>query len=128
LPNSLITREKDEAEWLIVGFGSTRGPIEEAREQLAADGIPTSHLHIRVLAPFPTQSVKDVLSRYERVLVVENNATGQLAAQLRQYVGDISTIYSQTKFNGDPYYPSEITEHVKELMAHGNSQRLSYVR
>lgn len=128
LPNSLITREKDDAEWLIVGFGSTRGPIEEAREQLAADGIPTSHLHIRVLAPFPTQSVKDVLSRYERVLVVENNATGQLAAQLRQYVGDISTIYSQTKFNGDPYYPSEITEHVKELMAHGNSQRLSYVR
>lgn len=128
LPNSFILKEAAQASCLIVGFGSTRGPIAEAREQLVADGIETSHLHIRVLAPFPTQSVKDILSRYECVLVAENNATGQLAQQIRQRVGDLDKIHSLTKYNGDPFLPSEITEHVKELFASGNSQRLSHVR
>lgn len=128
LPDSLVVRETADAELLIVGFGSTRGPIEEAREQLAADGIRASHMHIRVFAPFPTSSVKDVISRYHHVLVVENNATGQLATQLKQRVGDTDIIQSLTKFNGDPFIPSEITNHVKEWMESGNRQRLSYVR
>lgn len=128
LPDSIVVSESDRADLLIVGFGSTRGPIAESREQLAAEGIETSHLHIRVMAPFPTQPVKDILSRYEQVLVVENNATGQLAEQLKQRIGDVDKVKSLTKFNGDPFIPSEITAHVKELMASGNRQRLSYVR
>lgn len=128
LPNSLVVNEAADAEWLLVGFGSTRGPIEEARAQLAADGIQTSQMCVRVLAPFPTQAVKDVLARYHRVLVVENNATGQLAEQIKLRTGDVDKIYSLTKFDGTPFIPSEITKHVKELVSSGHSERLSYVR
>lgn len=128
LPNSLVVNEAADAEWLLVGFGSSRGPIEEAREQLAADGIQTSQMCVRVLAPFPTQAVSDVLARYNRVLVVENNATGQLAEQIKQRIGDVDKIHKLTKFDGTPFIPSEITKHVKELISSGHSERLSYVR
>lgn len=127
-PGSVTADEADDAELLIVGFGSTRGAIEEAREQLALDGIETSHMHMRVLSPFPVNTVNDIIARYAHVLVVESNATGQLAALLKQHTGEINKIQCLTKFDGTPFVAAEISEHVKELITSGYSQRLSHVR
>lgn len=128
LPNSVITEESEGAKWLIVGFGSTMGPIAEARDQLSAAGFQTSQAQLRVLAPFPEKDVDALLARYDGVLVVENNATGQLAALIKRHVGRIDHIYSLTKFDGNPFTPAEIANHVKEMMTSGNRERLSYIR
>ncbi|WP_054950617.1 2-oxoacid:acceptor oxidoreductase subunit alpha [Numidum massiliense] len=128
LPDSVVVEETDDADWLIVGFGSTMGTIAEARAQLSAAGIQASQAQIRVLSPFPTVPVKELVERYKRVLVVESNATGQLAAQIKQRVGATDHIFSLVKYDGVPFFPLEISEHVKELNASGNSERLSYLR
>lgn len=128
LPNSVITEEVDDAEWLIVGFGSTIGCIREAREQLQTENIITSQAQFRVLAPFPKKTVEPLIARYKHILVVENNATGQLASLIKQHVNHKDNIYSLTKFDGNPFTPAEIANHVKEMITSGNHERLSYIR
>ena len=61
----------DEGEMLIVGWGSTRGAIEEAVGRLRADGRRVSSLHIEFLQPMPS-GIKEAMSRFDRVMTIEN--------------------------------------------------------
>jgi 2-oxoglutarate ferredoxin oxidoreductase subunit alpha len=61
----------EDGELLIVGWGSTKGAIEEAVERLRADGKRVSSLHLKFLQPMPS-GLKDMLRRFDRVMTVEN--------------------------------------------------------
>lgn len=100
-------------ELTLVGFGSTRAQIREAVEQLREKGIKVGHLQIKVVKPFPNASVKQYLVGAERILVVENNATGQLAELIRARVCFHNKIRSCLKFSGDPFTVEEILAHCK---------------
>ncbi|MBS1244853.1 MAG: 2-oxoacid:ferredoxin oxidoreductase subunit alpha, partial [Deltaproteobacteria bacterium] len=76
-----------EAEMLLIGFGSTKGVIAEAREILAGEGIAAAAVHLRQVEPFPAQAVSEILDRYRTALTVENNRTGQLARLIRAETG-----------------------------------------
>ncbi len=65
-----------EGELALVGFGSTKGVVSEAREILARDGAAVAAVHLRQVCPFPSPELDGVLSRYRTVLTVENNRTG----------------------------------------------------
>jgi len=62
----------DEGELLLVGWGSTRGAIEEAVDLLRAKGHRVSSLHLRFIQPMAS-GIGKVLKRFDKVLVVENN-------------------------------------------------------
>jgi 2-oxoglutarate ferredoxin oxidoreductase subunit alpha len=100
-------------EWTLVGFGSTRAQIGEAVKHLQVKGVKVGHLQIKVVKPFPDALVKRYLSGAERILVVENNATGQLAELIRARVGFHDKIQSCLKFSGDPFTVEEILAHCK---------------
>ena len=104
----------EKTEWTLVGFGSTAAQIREAVEILRSRGIRTGHLQLRVLNPFPDASVRRILEGAERILVVENNATGQLAERIRARVGFHDKIVSCLKFSGDPFTVKEILGHVHQ--------------
>ena len=57
---------------LIVGWGSTKGAIEEAVERLRADGCRVSSMHLRFLQPMPP-GIAEVMARFKRVMTVEAN-------------------------------------------------------
>ena len=76
-----------EADLLIVGFNSTRGAIEEATERLVADGIKVNHAQIRLIHPFPTDELLPLVESAKKVIVIEQNATGQLASIIKMNVG-----------------------------------------
>ena len=57
---------------LIVGWGSTKGAIEEAVESLRAEGHKVSSLHLRFLQPVPA-GIKEVLQRFKKVVTIEGN-------------------------------------------------------
>ncbi|MGB0095532.1 MAG: 2-oxoacid:acceptor oxidoreductase subunit alpha [Solirubrobacteraceae bacterium] len=59
-------------ELLIVGWGSTKGVIEEAVERLRDEGLRVSSLHLRFLQPLPP-GIKAIMQRFDRVLTVEGN-------------------------------------------------------
>ena len=73
-----------DAELLLVGFGSTAGVLEEARQILTAKGHRVARLSVRVPHPFPRAEVAAVFARAQAALVVECNAEGQLERLLRQ--------------------------------------------
>jgi 2-oxoglutarate ferredoxin oxidoreductase subunit alpha len=61
---------KDSNEILIVGWGSTRGAIEEAISLCEKNGVPASGMHFRVVYPLPLM-LKDVFAKYKKVMTVE---------------------------------------------------------
>ena len=102
------------AEIGIIGYGSNRGPIVEAQERMARDGLATRFLELRTLWPFPEDEVRDFISDARHVFVVENNFTGQLERLIRYVVGPLDRMYSVRKYNGRPFRPIEIIEAIEE--------------
>ena len=61
--------------------------LEEAMARLEKEGIKVNHAHIRLIHPFPTDEAITTCSTAKKVVVVENNATGQLANIIKMNVG-----------------------------------------
>jgi 2-oxoglutarate ferredoxin oxidoreductase subunit alpha len=61
-----------EGELLVVGWGSTKGAIEEAVSQVRADGHRVSSTHLHFLQPMAS-GIKEILGRFEKVMTIENS-------------------------------------------------------
>ncbi|WP_166237817.1 2-oxoacid:acceptor oxidoreductase subunit alpha [Paenibacillus turpanensis] len=101
---------------IIVGMSSTGGTIDEARERMEAEGIKTAHMTVRQIHPFPTEEVAERVKQAKTVVVMENNATGQLADQIKLHVGNGEKIKNLLKYDGTPFIPSEVHKACKELI------------
>ncbi|AUS09062.1 2-oxoacid:acceptor oxidoreductase subunit alpha [Laceyella sacchari] len=115
-----LDAQHEEADLLIVGFNSTRGTITEAKERLEAEGLKVNHAHIRQILPFPTEIMQQQIQKAKKVLVVENNATGQLTNLIKMHVGFAEKLVHYGKYDGNPFLPSEIYKQCKELLVHGH--------
>jgi 2-oxoglutarate ferredoxin oxidoreductase subunit alpha len=96
---------------LLVGWGSTFGPIREAVNRIRSNGSEVSCIHLRHLHPLPN-GLADVFKRFRRVVVVEMNDAGlygygQLATLLRARFCD-PRIESLTKTDGLTFQVREI--------------------
>lgn len=100
---------------LIIAMGSTGGTIEEARQRLSDEGIATNRIMVRQMHPFPSELLKPHLGAAKKVVVLENNATGQLANLIKQNIGAHDKIRNLLKYDGTPFLPSEIHNACKEL-------------
>jgi 2-oxoglutarate ferredoxin oxidoreductase subunit alpha len=107
-----------DAEVTLVGWGSTWGVLTDAVERLNREGISANHLQIKFLVPFHTTEVSAILGRSKRVIVVENNQSGQFARHLRAETG-ITAHGHIRKYDGEPFEPKHIVDGVKELLANG---------
>lgn len=110
-----IDASHEEPDLLIIGMNSIGGTIDEARARLTKDGVKTNHMTIRQLYPFPTDLVASHVGKAKKVVVIENNATGQLADQVKLHVGHADKIKNFLKYDGTPFLPSEIHTGCKEL-------------
>ena len=75
------------ADITLVGWGSTRGAIQEAVDILHNDGASVNSIHLADVWPFPAEAVDSALSGAGKVYVIENNATGQLSHLIRAETG-----------------------------------------
>ena len=115
-PNPLlIDAPHEQPDLLFIGMNSTGGTIDEARSRLEQEGIKTNHVHIRLIHPFPARQLAPYVSKAKKVVVVENNATGQLANQIKLHVGQPEKIVNMLKYDGTPFLPSEIYNQSKGL-------------
>ena len=105
-----------DAEVTLVGWGSTYGTIQEARELLAARGIAANQLHIKWLVPFHSDEITELLQGARRVIVVENSFSGQFARYLRSETGFKAHGHIR-KYDGEPFMPHHIADGVAEQTA-----------
>ncbi|MGA8994844.1 MAG: 2-oxoacid:acceptor oxidoreductase subunit alpha, partial [Nocardioidaceae bacterium] len=112
IPPVEVDDPSDEADVLVLGWGSTYGPIGAAVRQVRAAGHPVAQAHLRHLNPFP-ENLGEVLRRYQRVMVPEMNL-GQLSLLLRaEFLVDIVG-YNQVR--GLPLRAAELAEAItKEI-------------
>lgn len=99
----------DQAEVTFVCWGSTYGPLREAVDQLNAERPGQANmLHFVDLWPFPVEAAIAAFEKFQRLVAVEVNATGQLATLIRSQTGrrmDGSIL----KYDGRAFTPEYIT-------------------
>ncbi|MES9507621.1 2-oxoacid:acceptor oxidoreductase subunit alpha [Streptomyces sp. NPDC000609] len=100
------------ARTLVLGWGSTYGPITAAVRRLRAAGEPIAQAHLRNLNPFPG-NLGDVLKQYDKVIVPEMNL-GQLATLIRaKYLVDARSF---NQVNGMPFKAEQLATALKEAI------------
>jgi 2-oxoglutarate ferredoxin oxidoreductase subunit alpha len=115
LPPLRVDDPGGDAKVLVLGWGSTYGPIGAAVRQVRAAGAPIAHLHLRHLNPFPND-LGDVLRKYDRVVIPEMNL-GQLATLIRaRYLTDALSI---TQVKGLPFKADELAESLRTIVEPG---------
>ena len=102
------TAAEGEGDVLVISLGSPCGPIREAAARLRARGLGTRFLQIRCLWPFPAHEVAPEIARARRVVVVEHNATGQVATLVRSHVGAHEKVTGLRRYDGLPFRPADI--------------------
>ncbi|MDA0749833.1 MAG: 2-oxoacid:acceptor oxidoreductase subunit alpha [Verrucomicrobia bacterium] len=105
---------------LLVGWGSTQGPIREAVDRVKKEGENWASLHIRHINPLPN-GLENIFAKYKHVFVVEINdeglyGYGQLAGLLRARYCD-PKIKGINKTDGLTYKIKEIIQRVRESIA-----------
>ncbi len=118
----------EEGELLVVGWGSTLGAIEEAVDQLRAEGHSVSSLHLRFLSPLEP-GLDEIFRRFKRVMTIEinysdpadlagigpeNRRRAQLAQVLRERT--LVDVDCWSMVRGQPFGPGEIADAIRERL------------
>jgi 2-oxoglutarate ferredoxin oxidoreductase subunit alpha len=103
--------DQEGAQLLVLGWGGTYGPIAAAVRRTRAQGRAVAHAHLHYLNPFP-RNLRDVLRRYERVLVPEMNL-GQLLKLVRAEFLVDAVGYNRVR--GVPFTSAELADAIEPL-------------
>jgi 2-oxoglutarate/2-oxoacid ferredoxin oxidoreductase subunit alpha len=104
----------ERADITVVSWGSTKGAILDAMDWLKQDGISINFLQLRLINPFPTEYVTQVLSRAKSIVGIEMNYSGQLISVVRERTC-IPVEQLVVKYNGRPMSSEEIYEALKTI-------------
>ncbi len=121
----------DSGELLVVGWGSTRGAIEEAVDRARAEGLSVSSTHLTFISPLQP-GLKEIFSRFERVMTVEINYSDKINAP---YITEENRRYAQlawvlraatlvdidcwSRVPGQPLRPGNIFDAIKRRLEMG---------
>ncbi|NBE54241.1 2-oxoacid:acceptor oxidoreductase subunit alpha, partial [Streptomyces boluensis] len=112
VPDLEVDDLSGDANLLVLGWGSTYGPITAAVRRLRAAGESVAQVHLRHLNPLPG-NLGEILGRYDKVVVPEMNL-GQLATLIRaKYLVDAR---SYTQVNGMPFKAEQLATALKEAL------------
>jgi 2-oxoglutarate ferredoxin oxidoreductase subunit alpha len=113
VPDLQVVGDADDADLLIVGFGSTYGHLHAAMDEMRKQGKKVALAQFRYINPLP-KNTAEVLKKYKKVVVAEQNM-GQLAAYLRMKVdGFVPAQFNQVK--GQPFVVNELVEAFNALI------------
>ncbi len=115
----------ESGDFLVIGWGSTKGAIEEAVERLRADGLKVSSLHLQFLQPM-APGLKEILRRFGKVMTVESNWSDDpndeiIDAENRRYSALATMLRARTlididcwtEVRGRPIKPGIVAEAVR---------------
>jgi len=106
VPDQKVELGQEGGKLVVVGWGSTFGPIHQAVRRARNKGLDVSHVHIRHIWPLP-KNLGALLKGYEHILVPEMN-TGQLKTVLRDQF--LVNAVPLNKVSGQPFTISEIED------------------
>jgi 2-oxoglutarate ferredoxin oxidoreductase subunit alpha len=112
IPDVEVFGDEDGGDLLVLGWGSTYGVNRTAVQRARTAGKSVSQIHLRHLNPFP-KNLGDVLSRFKKVLIPENNM-GQLSLLIRgRFLVDAEGL---NRVTGRPFTIGEVEEKILSMV------------
>jgi len=112
IPPTQIFGDPDGGDLVVLGWGSTFGPIREAVKSVREKGRKVSHIHLRYLNPLP-RDLADQLRKFKQVMVAEMNM-GQLLKIIRaEYLIDA---FGYNKIQGRPFKVNELATRINRAL------------
>lgn len=105
-----------QSDLLIIGMAGTRAVISEVADELREKGLRVNHVQMRLLSPFPVCALNHYLQEAKKIVVVEHNATAQLARLIKMNAPPCPELHSILKYNGDIFYKEELLAKCKEVL------------
>jgi 2-oxoglutarate ferredoxin oxidoreductase subunit alpha len=107
----------EDAQVTLLGWGSTEGVIREAIQKLAREeNIKANLLQIKWIVPLHVDAITSALANSKKVIIIENNYSGQFARYLRSETGIAAPAHIR-KYDGEPFMPHHIVDGVKAILA-----------
>jgi len=106
--------EVDDAEVVVVSYGSTARSAEDAVLRMRKEGIPVGLFRPITLWPFPERELESALSGARAVIVAEQNF-GQMAREVERFVCDRKMVHRLNRVDGRMITPRQIEDMVKEV-------------
>lgn len=103
------------AENLVVSWGSPKGAIIEAINQLKDEGYSIGFAQVRLLLPFPSEQIKQLLGGKKRIIDVEDNHNAQLAGVITENT-EIKPTHCILKYTGRPMMTTEVYGALKNIL------------
>ena len=110
-----------DADLTVVGWGSTKGTIQDAIAVLAEQGKKVNYLQVRLMKPFPVADVEAALKKAKRLVLVEENYSGQLGSLLREQSG-VKIEQRILKSDGRPFSEDELVRELGNVLAGGTAE------
>ncbi len=105
-----------EADALVIGMTSTRSCIGETVEILRQEGKKINHVQVRLLSPFPAKELEQYIRQAQKIIVVEHNATAQLAGLIRMHIEQCPHLENILQYDGDIMYTEQLLASCKEVL------------
>jgi len=103
------------AEFCVLSWGSTKGPILDAIDMLKKEGLNVGFIQLKLLHPFPTERIKSLLKEARIIIDVEANQAAQLGSLLNEHL-DKKVDYYILKYTGRPMTSTEIYDSLKKIL------------
>jgi len=103
------------AEFCVLSWGSTKGPILDAIDMLKKEGFNVGFIQLKLLQPFPTDRIKSLLKETKIIIDIEANQAAQLGSLLNEHL-DKKVDYYILKYTGRPMTSTEIYDSLKKIL------------
>ena len=102
-------------EFCIVSWGSTKGPIIDAIEMLKSEGINIGFIQLKLLHPFPKETLDSLLKDCKTLIDIESNQTAQLGSLIKQNMLKEPNYYV-LKYTGRAMTCDELYDSLKKII------------
>jgi 2-oxoglutarate ferredoxin oxidoreductase subunit alpha len=116
-----IFGDKD-AENIVIGWGSPKGAIIEAINQLADEGFKIGFLQVRMIAPLPSDYIREMLTNKKRIIDIEDNHNAQLGGIITEQAL-VKPNYYVLKYTGRPMMTTEVYQALKLILTDKAAER-----
>ena len=123
MDEKLLYLPADNAEMTLLGWGSVKGALIDARQRLAEQGISADILLLRLLWPFPAVEVQHFLQSDLPVVAVENSYSGQVDSLMRQMLGR-GADHILVKYSGRPFTGEALAAALVQIAAGRGQPRM----
>jgi len=110
-----------DAELTVVSWGSPKGTILDAMKILEAQGMKINFVQCRLMKPFPAGPIEALLRRAKRLVLVEENYSGQLGSLVAEHTG-VRIEQRILKYDGRPLSEDEVVRALANVYAGGTAE------